>query len=132
MTQAAPLGLLRILLDHPGERLVPLILETLRSPEAATLRRNQDAWLAGLQAALPAAPGKQEAVASMRARFTRRELEILELIAAGKSNKEVAQVLEIAPETVKTYLKRLFAKLEVERRAHAVARAQALGLIGAR
>ena len=58
-----------------------------------------------------------------------RERNILALIAKGQSNKEVARGLGVAPETVKSHLKNIFAKLSVERRAQAVARARSLGLI---
>jgi LuxR family maltose regulon positive regulatory protein len=58
-----------------------------------------------------------------------REIEIVELIGQGRSNKEIARGLGIGPETVKTHVKNIFLKLGVERRAQAVAYAQALGLI---
>jgi LuxR family transcriptional regulator, maltose regulon positive regulatory protein len=58
-----------------------------------------------------------------------RETDILTLIAEGLSNKEIARRLDIGPETVKSYLKSVFAKLGVERRAQAVSRAQTLGLV---
>ena len=60
-----------------------------------------------------------------------RERGIVELIAQGQSNKEIARTLGITPETVKTHVKNIFVKLAVEKRAHAVARAQALGLVAA-
>jgi LuxR family maltose regulon positive regulatory protein len=59
-----------------------------------------------------------------------RETDILKLIAEGLSNKEIARDLVIAPETVKSHLKNIFAKLNVEKRAQAVSRAQSLGLAG--
>jgi LuxR family maltose regulon positive regulatory protein len=58
-----------------------------------------------------------------------REGAILNLIAQGLSNKEVARNLAIAPETVKSHVKHIFIKLGVEKRAQAVARAQSLGLV---
>lgn len=60
-----------------------------------------------------------------------REGVILNLIAEGLSNKEIARNLTIAPETVKSHVKNLFAKLNAEKRAQAVARAQSLGLVSA-
>jgi LuxR family transcriptional regulator, maltose regulon positive regulatory protein len=57
-----------------------------------------------------------------------RESEILKLIAGGLSNKEIARALAIKPETVKSHVKRIFVKLNVEKRAQAVSRAQMLGL----
>jgi LuxR family maltose regulon positive regulatory protein len=58
-----------------------------------------------------------------------RETDILQLIARGLSNKEIARRLDIGPETVKSHLKNVFAKLGVERRSQAVSRAQTLGLV---
>jgi LuxR family maltose regulon positive regulatory protein len=62
--------------------------------------------------------------------LSEREGNILKLIAEGLSNKEIARNLTIAPETVKSHVKHIFAKLNVEKRAQAVARAQILGLAG--
>jgi LuxR family maltose regulon positive regulatory protein len=61
--------------------------------------------------------------------LSRRETDILTLIAEGLSNKEIARSLDIGPETVKSHLKSVFTKLGVERRAQAVSRAQTLGLV---
>jgi DNA-binding NarL/FixJ family response regulator len=58
-----------------------------------------------------------------------REGNILKLIAEGLSNKEIARNLAIAPETVKSHVKHIFIKLNVEKRAQAVSRAQILGLL---
>jgi DNA-binding CsgD family transcriptional regulator len=60
---------------------------------------------------------------------TRRELEILELIAAGLSNREIAGRLFVSENTVKTHSKRLFDKLDAKRRTQAVQIAQTEGLI---
>jgi ATP/maltotriose-dependent transcriptional regulator MalT len=60
-----------------------------------------------------------------------RERNIINLIARGQSNKEVARDLGISPETVKSHMKHIFEKLEVEKRTQAVARAQSLGLVTA-
>jgi len=64
-----------------------------------------------------------------RETLSARERGILDLIAAGQSNKEIARTLGIAPETVKTHIKNIFVKLAVDKRAQAVARAQSLGLV---
>jgi LuxR family maltose regulon positive regulatory protein len=58
-----------------------------------------------------------------------REQQILALLAQGLSNKEIARSIAVDPNTVKYHLKRLFAKLAVERRARAVIRARQYGLI---
>jgi ATP/maltotriose-dependent transcriptional regulator MalT len=57
-----------------------------------------------------------------------RESQVLGLIAAGSSNKQIADKLFISLHTVKTHVRRIHAKLGVERRTHAVARARMLGL----
>jgi DNA-binding NarL/FixJ family response regulator len=58
-----------------------------------------------------------------------RELEVLALLAAGRSNKEIARRLEVSPNTVKTHVMKLFAKLEASRRTEAIQRARELGMI---
>lgn len=52
------------------------------------------------------------------------------LLAQGQSNKQIAQRLEVSPNTVKSHLASLFAKLEVARRTEAILRARELGLKG--
>lgn len=54
---------------------------------------------------------------------------MLELLAEGHSNKEMARHLCISPNTIKTHLARLYEKLEVSRRTQAIAKARALRLI---
>jgi two-component system, NarL family, response regulator LiaR len=61
--------------------------------------------------------------------ITPRELEILELIAAGLSNREIATRLFVSENTVKTHAGRLFDKLSARRRTQAVQRAKEAGLI---
>ena len=61
--------------------------------------------------------------------ITRREHEVLALIAAGRSNKEIARQLNLSPNTVKTHLARLYEKLEAVRRTDAILRARELRLI---
>lgn len=58
-----------------------------------------------------------------------RECEILDALAAGLSNKEIARRLGISPNTVKTHVARVYEKLEVGRRVQAVEKARQLALI---
>ncbi len=58
-----------------------------------------------------------------------RELQVLHGIAAGRSNKEIAASLEVAPNTVKTPVARLFDKLGAKRRTQAISRARELGIV---
>lgn len=61
--------------------------------------------------------------------ITRRELEILELIAQGMSNREIADKLFVSENTVKTHSSRLFDKLSAKRRTQAVQIGKEMGLI---
>jgi DNA-binding CsgD family transcriptional regulator len=61
--------------------------------------------------------------------ITRRELEILELIARGMSNREIAEKLFVSENTVKTHSSRLFDKLSAKRRTQAVQIGKEMGLI---
>ena len=61
--------------------------------------------------------------------ITKRELEILELIAQGLSNREIADKLFVSENTVKTHSSRLFDKLSARRRTQAVQIGKEMGLI---
>jgi DNA-binding CsgD family transcriptional regulator len=61
--------------------------------------------------------------------ITPRELDILEAMAAGLSNREIAERLFVSENTVKTHAARLFAKLSARRRTQAVQLAKTAGLI---
>jgi DNA-binding NarL/FixJ family response regulator len=64
-----------------------------------------------------------------RASLSPREREVMRLLAAGRTNREVADELCVGPETVKTLVARSFAKLGARKRAEAVATAQRLGIL---
>ena len=61
--------------------------------------------------------------------LTAREYTVLELMASGQSNKEIARSLGVSPNTVKTHIANLFEKLEVRRRVDAINKARDLTLI---
>jgi LuxR family transcriptional regulator, maltose regulon positive regulatory protein len=61
--------------------------------------------------------------------LTRRELEVLRLVAAGLTNQEIAEKLVISPETVKKHTGHIYGKLGVSNRTEAASRAQALDLL---
>jgi len=61
--------------------------------------------------------------------LSKRELEILSLLAQGYSNQEIAAKLFVSLSTVKTHIQNLFEKLEVKRRIQAVEKAKRLNLI---
>ncbi|WP_321909555.1 LuxR C-terminal-related transcriptional regulator [Paraburkholderia sp. J11-2] len=127
---AAPTGIYRSILDQ-GAAVGPLLRmahermrSAARTPEVtAWLDRLIEGWRAMYEPqSKPRREGEREPLSS-------RERNIVELIAQGQSNKEIARTLGITPETVKSHLKNIFAKLAVDKRAQAVSRAQALGLV---
>ena len=61
--------------------------------------------------------------------LTDRECQILELLAAGQANKEIARSLDVSPNTVKTHIANLFQKLEAERRTQAIQKARELRIL---
>jgi DNA-binding CsgD family transcriptional regulator len=71
--------------------------------------------------------GNPEALAALG--ISPRELAVLERLAAGLSNKQIAEALGVSPNTVKTHVARLFEKLGAVRRTDAIARARELGIV---
>jgi LuxR family transcriptional regulator, maltose regulon positive regulatory protein len=61
--------------------------------------------------------------------LSQRELEVLQLIAQGLSNQEISEKLFLALDTVKGHNRKIFEKLQVQRRTEAIARARELGLL---
>jgi DNA-binding NarL/FixJ family response regulator len=78
-------------------------------------------------AALPATPGGGEPDPTLR--LTDREMQVLRLIAGGRSNQEISADLHVGVATVKTHVNSLFAKLGVRDRAQAVAYAYRHGIV---
>ena len=62
--------------------------------------------------------------------LSEREREVLDLIAAGSTNREIAERLYLSPHTVKEHTSALYRKLQARNRAEAVQRAQRVGLLG--
>ena len=61
--------------------------------------------------------------------LSERETEVLTWTARGKSIRSIAMILDLSPDTVKTYLKRIYAKLDASDRVGAVVKALKLGLV---
>lgn len=122
---AARSGAIRPILDQP----MPLndLVALVRADGASELAPI-------LQQLTPAAASSSDTAspdANLLGTLSPRETHILQLLAEGKSNKEIARALGIAPETVKSHLKKVYSKLDVGNRAQAAARAQSLVLDGA-
>ena len=73
-------------------------------------------------------PDPDDALAGL----TPRELEVLLLLASGRSSKEIARQLVISPRTVSTHVQHILAKLDVNSRARAIALAHRAGLVDQR
>ena len=117
VAQAEPEGVVRPFLDE-GAPMAALLAELRVAP----------AFLGILLAAFPGRePGPHRA--GLVEPLTERELEVLRLLAAGRSNAEMAAELFVERSTVKTHLIHLYNKLGVHRRTQAVARARALRLL---
>ena len=87
---------------------------------------------AGLEAQADESPPSRPTVRAAQALdepLSPRELDVLHLIAAGLSNREIGERLFLALDTVKGHNRRIFAKLGVQRRTEALSRARALKLI---
>lgn len=87
-------------------------------------------WI-GWKAAARDRPGPFEpnTAATRALGLTGQEVRVLERLAAGQSNKEIARTLGLSPNTVKSHVSSLYAKLEVQRRTQAIGRARELHLI---
>jgi DNA-binding NarL/FixJ family response regulator len=74
-------------------------------------------------------PHEEPQEGSLPKQLARRELEVLRLLARGKTNQEIAQILGLSALTVKTYVQRIIGKLGVSDRTQAAVRAAELGLL---
>jgi LuxR family maltose regulon positive regulatory protein len=75
------------------------------------------------------APLPPSLAGGMRDPLTDRELEVLQLLAEGHTNNEIAGRLIVAPSTIKQHLKNIYSKLDVHNRTQAVIRGRELGLL---
>jgi DNA-binding NarL/FixJ family response regulator len=78
---------------------------------------------------IPADIAQEMALHASDEPLSEREIAILELVASGNANKEIAWRLSISEETVKAHMRSIFAKLDVNDRTHAVTAALRRGVI---
>ncbi len=122
---AEPEGYVQVFLDE-GAPLAELLQRRLPRGAHTPLARR---ILAALRPGNETAEPEPAVTGSLVEPLSRRELEVLELIAQGLSNREIGERLYLALSTVKGHNLKIFGKLEVQRRTEAVARARELGLI---
>jgi DNA-binding CsgD family transcriptional regulator len=103
-------------------RLIPILTAPLAATCTAPARADH------ANAGTPA-PSTPEAIRSLVEPLTVREMEVLRLIAAGRSNREIADELFLAENTIRSYSHQLYGKLGVGSRTQALARARELGLL---
>ncbi len=129
---AAPELFIRPFLDY-GFQSVVLLTLVLQSdaltPESRSFGKEILRMVGQVEGA-PEAPSKDELLAvSTAASISTREQEVLRLLRAGLSNREIAAKLSVSHSTVKTHLENIYLKLGVNSRMQAVAQAQALKLV---
>ena len=124
---AQPEGYLRLYLDE-GPAMGALLRECYRSVEEPL-----KAYIDTLLEAFSLEPGRRAAPShpkeALVEALTAREVDVLRLLAAGLSNREIAERLVLSEGTVKTHTHNLYGKLGVQSRTQAIARAQELKLI---
>ena len=127
---AEPEGYVRTFTDKASP-MAALLSEVLEAQQRGRLAPEVPAYyLRKLLAALERdASSTAPPNAGLPEPLSERELEVLVLLAAGKSNRQIASELFVALSTVKTHIKNIYGKLDVRNRTQAVSRAGELGLL---
>jgi LuxR family maltose regulon positive regulatory protein len=125
---AEPGGLIRPFLE-PGVRMADLLRQLVaQGPASAHARRLLEEF-GSAPAAKPVVSDRAPQPELLAETLTWREAEVLGLLAARLSNKEIAHHLSISTETVKQHATNIYQKLQVGGRREAVNRARSLGLL---
>lgn len=122
-----------VLVDHRFTRDPIRVLGPRRSPHTAVIvidaARDYELLAAVAGVATGACGPPTPAVTPLRIRLTCREQQVLRRLCDGATNEEIADELRIGADTVKTHVRRLYAKLGARRRTQAVAMALRSGLV---
>ena len=101
----------------------------LTKPKVKTVVVEKEVYINKEVPVSPATEFVLDEAALSRSGISKRELEVLQLIARGLSNQEIADRLFVSLNTVKTHSSNLFLKLDVKRRTQAIEKAKRLSLI---
>jgi LuxR family maltose regulon positive regulatory protein len=128
---AEPEGYVRTFADEETATgdLLSAALEVRRRGRPVAADQVSAPYLAGLQAALARGRAGPEADGRLPELPSEREMEVLALVAAGKSNTDIAEKLFVSTSTVKTHINNLYRKLGTRSRTQAVARAREMNLL---
>ncbi len=122
---AEPEGHVRVFVDEGPPMAVLLEKASTGHVAPESARR----VLAAFFVAAPEGAGPEGAPPVDAGRLSRREVEVLGLIAAGLTNQEIATRLYLSPYTVKAHARTIYGKLDAQNRTGAVARARELGIL---
>ncbi|GAB4450971.1 MAG: hypothetical protein Kow0031_33500 [Anaerolineae bacterium] len=131
LTVAQPENMRRTFLDY-GHPMADLLAQFRKTARRDAVDRPLSAFVETLLADFPhATPPAEPASAAqpLPEPLTERELEVLQLMAGGLTNKEISRQLVITTGTVKVHTSHIYGKLEVNNRTQAVAKARSLGLL---
>jgi LuxR family maltose regulon positive regulatory protein len=131
LTLAEPSGYVRVFLDE-GQPMQMLLAQWLAHAGASPLRDYAIRLLSHFDAEPHMVTASQEIASpagNLVEPLSQRELEVLHLMALGKTNQEIARQLIVAPGTVKAHTANIYRKLDVANRTEAVARARQLGIL---
>ncbi len=126
LTLARAEGFVRVFLDGGPAMGELLHRAATRGAAVEYARKLLDAFLADEEPGSPLLAGP---TTSLVEPLSLREFEVLQLIAAGLSNREIAEELVVAVSTVKTHIRNIYGKLDVSSRTQALVKARALRLI---
>jgi LuxR family maltose regulon positive regulatory protein len=125
---AEPQGYIRSFIDE-GPVMAEMLSVYWRVQKGSLLSNAQSVSSAYLKQLIQALHVTSEDDLSLKEILTEQETRILQLIATGLSNKEIAHRLNITGETVKSHIKNMYRKLEVNNRVLAVQHAKELGIL---